>query len=58
MNRLLTLVIVLLVFGIALSRADDILVVLSPYRTTEVAPAAAIPAGPLVEAELAGNAAS
>lgn len=58
MNRLLSLVIALLVFGIALSRADDILVALSPYRSAEqVAPAAAEPAPPLAEAELAGAAA-
>lgn len=56
MNRVLSLVITLLVFGIALSRADDILVALSPYRSAEqVAPAAAEPALPLAEAELAGT---
>lgn len=36
MNRILTLLIVLLVLGIALSRTNDILVILSPYEAAEV----------------------
>lgn len=57
MNRILTLVIVLLVMGIALSRTNDILIALSPYQVTEAAgPATAGPAGaPVEEAELAGR---
>jgi hypothetical protein len=35
MNRILTLMIVLLVLGIALSRTNDILIVLSPYEAAE-----------------------
>lgn len=43
MNRILTLVIALLVLGIALSRTNDILIALSPYQFAETAgvPAAA-----------------
>ena len=62
MNRLLTLVIVLLVMGIALSRTNDILIALSPYQVTEAAspatlsPATLSPAeAPVAEAELAGR---
>lgn len=65
MNRILTLMIVLLVLGIALSRTSDILMMLSPYETgafTE-APTASRPAasGPVAadavveESELAGR---
>lgn len=45
MNRILTVVIVLLVLGIALSRTSDILVMLSPYDAPE-----------MPEPELAGRA--
>jgi hypothetical protein len=57
MNRILTLVIVLLVMGIALSRTNDILIALSPYQVAEAAvPGATAPAGAAVEdAELAGS---
>lgn len=62
MNRILTLVIVLLVLGIALSRTNDILIMLSPYEAGGLtgAPAASQPvaADTLVEeSELAGRAA-
>jgi hypothetical protein len=53
MNRLLIVFIALLVLGIAVSRANDILIALSPYRSVEVAPS-----GPPVSAdepELAGR---
>lgn len=57
MNRILTLVIVLLVMGIALSRTNDILIALSPYQVAEAAaPATLAPAdAPVEEAELAGR---
>jgi hypothetical protein len=57
MNRILTLVIVLLVMGIALSRTNDILIALSPYQVAEAAvPTAPVSAdAPVDEAELAGR---
>ena len=61
MNRILTLVVALLVLGIALSRTNDILIVLSPYQAAEAAAVAAPPGSPAPlaeESELAGRTAA
>ena len=61
MNRILTLVVTLLVLGIALSRTSDILIVLSPYQAAEAAAVPAppgAPAPPGEESELAGRTAA
>lgn len=59
MNRLLTLIVVLLVLGIALSRTNEILIALSPYPAADLVPAAPeieMAAEPvLIESELAGR---
>jgi hypothetical protein len=47
MNRLLAVIIVLLVLGIGVSRANDILVALSPYEAAKAAP---VPAPPPIDA--------
>ena len=58
MNRILTLVITLLVLGIAISRTNDILIALSPYQiagaATSPAPAA-VEEIPVEESELGGR---
>lgn len=66
MNRLLAVVIALLVLGIMVSRANEILIAISPYEAadptpvTAAAPAAGAGTGEietgLAEAELAGDA--
>jgi hypothetical protein len=61
MNRILSIVAALLVLGIALSRTNDILMALSPYRVAEVtAPVSDRSTAELrvEQAELAGRAAT
>jgi hypothetical protein len=60
MNRILTLVVTLLVLGIALSRTNDILIALSPYRVAAVTASDGPTTAELrvEEAELAGRSAA